>query len=150
MDEYKVRRIIKAPFLREAKVVAGKEGLTKLVSSISVLEYTDVASLKEDLFNNDEFYGSEIVISALIMIKDDIEAQCRTIEHLHKVGEIGLILYYVGVFLPKIDEKVIELADTLGFTLIVMPEKQMSLRYSEVIYEVIEAIVKNEMASLAL
>lgn len=31
-----------------------------------------------------------------------------------------------------------------------MPEKQMSLRYSEVIYEVIEAIVKNEMASLAL
>lgn len=143
----KLEELLKLPSLREAKVVAGKEGLTKLVSSISVLEYTDVASLKEDLFNNDEFYGSEIVISALIMIKDDVEAQCRTIEHLHKVGEIGLILYYVGVFLPKIDEKVIELADTLGFTLIVMPEKQMSLRYSEVIYEVIEAIVKNEMVS---
>lgn len=143
----KLEELLKLPSLREAKVIAGKEGVSKLVSSISVLEYTEVDSLKEDLFNNDEFYGSEIVISALIMIKDDVEAQCRTIEHLHKVGEIGLILYYVGVFLPKIDEKVIQLADSLGFTLIVMPEKEMSLRYSEVIYEVIEAIVKNDMTS---
>ncbi|WP_312095981.1 PucR family transcriptional regulator [Niallia sp.] len=143
----KLEELLKLPSLREAKVVAGEEGLSKLVSSISVLEYTEVDSLKEDLFNNDEFYGSEIVISALIMIRDDVEAQCRTIEHLHKVGEIGLILYYVGVFLPKIDDKVIQLADRLGFTLIVMPEKEMSLRYSEVIYEVIEAIVKNDLAS---
>jgi len=143
----KLEELLKLPSLREAKVVAGKEGLVKLVSSISVLEYTEIDSLKEDLFNNDEFYGSEIVISALIMIKDDVEAQCRTIEHLHKVGEIGLILYYVGVFLPKIDERVIQLADRLGFTLIVMPEKEMSLRYSEVIYEVVEAIVKNDLAS---
>ncbi|PAD88639.1 hypothetical protein CHH55_07400 [Niallia circulans] len=56
----KLEELLKLPSLREAKVVAGKEGLTKLVSSISVLEYTDVASLKEDLFNNDKILRSHI------------------------------------------------------------------------------------------
>ena len=143
----KLVELLNLPSLREAKVVAGRDGLSKLVSSISVLEYTEVDALKDELFNNDEFYGSEIVISALINIKDDIDAQCRTIQHLHRVGEIGLILYYVGVFMPNLDERVIQLADSIGFTIIVMPENEMSLRYSEVIYEVIEAIVKREMAS---
>ncbi|EIA20772.1 PucR family transcriptional regulator [Listeria fleischmannii] len=141
----KLEELMKLPSLREAKVIAGETGLKKLVSSISVLEHTNVAILEDALFDNDEFYGSEIVISAFINIKDDVKAQCNMIERLHKVGEVALILYYVGIFMPKVDDKLIQLANELDFTLIVMPENEMTLRYSEVIYEVVEAIVKQEM-----
>ncbi len=94
----KLADLMKLPSLKEARVVSGKSGLSKLVSSISVLEYTEVALLEDDLFDNDEFYGSEIVVSAFVNIREDVEAQCRTIERLHKVGEVALILYYVGNF----------------------------------------------------
>ncbi|WP_239253451.1 PucR family transcriptional regulator [Listeria ilorinensis] len=142
----KLRELLQLPSLRDAKVVAGFSGLEKLVSSISVLEHTDVEALEDGLFENDEFYGSEIVISGLINVKDNVEAQCDMIRRLHKVGEIGLILYYVGVFIPRVDPRLIQLADELDFTLIIMPENESTLRYSEVIYEVVEAIVKQEMS----
>lgn len=141
----KLRELLCLPSLKNAKVVAGRSGLERFVSSISVLEHTDTEAFEAELFNNNEFYGDEIVISGLISIKDNEEAQCNMIRKLRRAGEIGLILYYVGIYLPKVSQKMIELADELGFTLIVMPENERVLRYSEVIYEVVEAIVKQEM-----
>lgn len=140
-----VRDLLKLPSLQNARVVAGEQGLNQIVTSISVLEYAEPSVLQDELFRNNEFYGSEIVITGFINVKDDVQAQCATIRRLHEVGEVGLILYYVGIFLPHIDPQVMALADQLGFTLICMPEKRMDLRYSEAIYEVMEAILKDQM-----
>lgn len=142
--------LLKLPSLSNAEVVAGKSGLNKIVASISVLEYAEPTALQDELFDNNEFYGSEIVITGFVNIKDDVEAQCKSIKRLHEVGEVGLILYYVGIFLPCIDKKVIDLADELGLSIICMPKNRMDLRYSEVIYEVIEAILKDKMADTYL
>ena len=30
------------------------------------------------------------------------------------VGEVGLVIYYVGLLLPKVDRRLIELSDELG------------------------------------
>ncbi|MEA4963160.1 PucR family transcriptional regulator [Lutispora sp.] len=139
-----VTDLLKLPSLSNSEVVAGKAGLNKIVASVSVLEYAEPSALPDALFKNDEFYGGEIVITGYICIKDDVEAQCRSIRHLHKMGEVGLILYYVGIFMPRIDEKVISLADELGFALICMPKGRMDLRYSEVIYEVLEMIMNDK------
>ena len=38
--------------------------------------------------------------------------QCETIRHLHELGEVGLILYYVGIIVPKVAEEAIQLADS--------------------------------------
>lgn len=138
-----VEDLLKLPSLREAKVVGGRGGLNRIVSSISVLEYADPDSLQDDLFDNNEFYGSEIVISGLISVKDDVGKQLRNLRRLSECGEVGLILYYVGIFIPEVDESLIKLADELNFALIVMPEKRMDLRYSEVICEVMEAIFED-------
>ena len=140
-----VADLLKLPCLREAKLIAGEKGLIRIVSSISVLEYAEVTSLHDALFKNNAFYGSEIVISGLINIKDDVAAQCANIRRLSEVGEVGLILYYVGIFLPCIDQQVIDLANELNFALICMPENRLDLRYSEVICEVMEAIFKDQM-----
>ena len=138
-----IKEILQLPSLSSSEVVAGNEGLDRIVSSISVLEYAQPSFLQDELFHNNEFQGGEIVISALISIKDDIDAQCACIRRLHEAGEIGLILYYVGIFIPVIDQRILQLADELHFPIICMPKDRMDLRYSEVIQEVMEVIIKD-------
>lgn len=145
-----VADLLKLPSLRNAEVVAGRGGLQKIVSSISVLESVDPDTLNDFLFQNDDFYGSEIVITAFINIKDDVEMQCRNIKRLAEGGEAGLILFYVGIYMKDIDQKLIDLADELDFTLICMPRNRIDLRYSEVIIEVTEAIFKDRSSGASM
>lgn len=128
------------PALREAKVVAGRGGLSKIVSSVSVLEYADISLLVDGLF-----LGNELIISALVSIKDDVEAQCRLIRRLHEVGEVGLILYYTGIFVSCLDKQLLQTADELDFPLICMPENRFDFRYSEAISEILGLVIKDQM-----
>lgn len=132
-----VEETLKVPALKNAKVVAGRDSLMRKISSITVLEYTEP---HDDFFSSMEFNGGELVISSFVQVKDDVEAQKRIIRRLSDVGEVGLILYYVGVYMPKVSEELIEYADSLGFIIIVMPEGRLNLRYSDVISDVMEAI----------
>jgi DNA-binding PucR family transcriptional regulator len=137
--------LLRLPCLREAKVLGGRGGLEKTVNTISVLEGTVADDLQEYLLNTIEFLGSELVITCFVNIKNDVNTQCLTMRRLSEVGEVGLILYYVGIILPKVDDRLIELADSLDFPLICMPENHPNLRYSEAISEVMNAIIKDQM-----
>lgn len=145
-----VADLLELPSLRGARLAAGRGGLKKLVSSISVLEYADPNILQDALFHNNEFYGSEIVITGFMNIPRDVEAQCANIRRLAEAGEVGLILFYVGVFMPSVDQALLDLADALDFALIVMPENRMDQRYSEVICEVMETIFKDQNSAASL
>lgn len=123
-------------------MLAGKSSLHRIVSSLSVLEVSNADfSSKIVQTVQEEWYAEEIVISSLYTIKDSVEKQCETIQYLIDLGEVGLILYYVGIIVPKIPEEVLQLAESHNFIIICMPENDISLRYNEVIYEVMEAIV---------
>lgn len=142
--------IMKLPCLKDAQVVGGFGGLSKTVSSITVLEFADPNALQEEMIDNIDFYGSEIVITAFANIVDNVEQQCTNIRRLAGAGEVGMILFYVGVLMPSVDQRLIDLADELDFTLIVMPENRLNLRYSEVICEVMEAIFKDQTTEASL
>lgn len=129
---------LKLPSLREATLVAGAQGLNRSVNAVSVIEYPDTVAITGELM-----VGNELLISGLIHIKDDVGAQCRLIRHLYNMGGACLILYYVGIFMPEVDDRVITTANELGFPLVVMPIGQMALRYSEAISEVMELIFSN-------
>ena len=134
-----VGNCLELPSLKYAKVVGGHSGLERIVTSVSVLEYAEphvIESLKH------LFVGNEVLISALVSISDDVDKQCHLLECLNESGATALVVYYVGVFLPKVDERLIALSDSLGFPLIVMPEGQISFRYGEVITEISEAIFR--------
>lgn len=139
-----VADLLKLPSLSMARVIAGNAGLNKVVSSISVLECMDAKLLSDELFKNDEFYGSEIVITSFVNAREDIDVQCNAARRLYEGGEVGLILFYVGIFMPRIDERLIQLCNELGFTLICMPENRMDCRYSEVIMDVVSAILRDQ------
>lgn len=124
-----VADLLKLPCLREARVAGGHTGLGRFVGSISVLEYADPGALVDSFFENPSFVpGSEVVVSGFINIKDDVDTQCRVLKRLSEGGEAALILYYVGIYLPSIDKRLVDLADTLGFPLICMPENRLDFK----------------------
>lgn len=141
-----VSDLLKLPSLRQAEVIGGHRGLNKIVSSISVLEATDPAQLVDGVFGQGEFFGSEIVITGFLNCLEDIECQCANIRRLAEGGEVGLILFYVGIYLREVDRKLIDIADELDFVLIRMPPFK-TLRYSEVISDVNEYIFNDRAKS---
>lgn len=132
------------PCLREARVAAGHGGLGRIVTSVSVLEYSEPGALQNFLSGSREWSGGELVISGFVSVKDDVAAQCANTRWMAEQGEVGLVLYYVGVFLPKVDQRLTALCDELDFPLIVMPENHPNLRYSELICEAMEVIFKDK------
>ena len=131
---------LKLPTLREAQLIAGAKGLQRAVSSVSVLEWPETSLLSDDVL-----IGNELIISALVPIKDDVGLQCKILRHLRNMGAAGLVLFYVGVFIPKIDDALVAVADEIGFPLIAMPFGRMDFRYSDVITDVVEYIHNRRM-----
>ena len=95
-----VSDLLKLPSLRQAKVLGGAGGLQKVVSSISVLESTDPSVLVNEVFPHDKYSGSEIVITGFLNCINDVDRQCLNLMRLIDGGEVGLVLYYVGVTFP--------------------------------------------------
>ncbi|MBR5229067.1 MAG: PucR family transcriptional regulator ligand-binding domain-containing protein, partial [Firmicutes bacterium] len=145
-----VNDVMKLPCMSGAKVVAGEDGLTRALSAVTVLEFAEPNDVQQEILENIDFYGSELVITAFAHIPDNVQQQCDNIRRLASVGEAGMILYYVGIFMPQVDPALIKLADELDFVLIVMPENRLDLRYSEVITEVMEAIIKDQTEGISL
>lgn len=138
-----VEDLLGLPSLRRAKVLGGHRGLSKIVSSISVLESTDPGVLVDEVFPQGEFFGSEIVITGFLNSVDNVPLQLANIRRLAEGGEVGLIVFYVGVYLPRIDQRLIDLANELDFVLISMPEGEATLRYGEVINDVMDCIYRD-------
>ena len=131
---------LKLSCLKKSKVVSGHEGLSKIVNTLSVLEYADWKILK----NNQLFKANEIVLSAFASIKDDVVAQCKTLEALHDSGDVALVLYYVGYMITELDQKVLDKSNELNFPVIVMPVGCIDIGYDEAITEITEAIYNDK------
>ena len=44
-------------------------------------------------------FGQEIMITAFMLSKDNVDMQCSAIRRLHLEGEVGIIVFYVGSIL---------------------------------------------------
>jgi sugar diacid utilization regulator len=131
--------------MKGATVVAGASGLGKPVRAVSVLESAHAA----EHLTSDIVLGDEIIITAFISAPTDVELQCEIVRILHAGGESGLILFYVGIFMPEIPKKLIDLADELGFPIICMEKNRVDIPYSEVIREIMELIIRRKFRSNA-
>ena len=108
-----VETCMNLPAFRYAKIVAGKGGVNQSVNSITVLEYSDVDVISSDLFLN-----HEMCITAFSSIKDDVNAQCAIVRRMKEIGVCAIVLYYVGIFVPYLDERLIKTADDVNLPLI--------------------------------
>ena len=78
---------LKLPSLHSGKVVAGKIGLDRIVSSVSVVE------IPEEHREIKVFNPNELSVSALYAVKDNPAAQCAAIKNLAEMGVAALVLF---------------------------------------------------------
>jgi hypothetical protein len=140
-----VRQCLELPSLAEAEVIAGAGGLDRPVRGISVLESAGVP----EYITEDIMLGDEIVITGFISHRTDVDRQCQIIRILNEGGEAALILFYVGIFMPEVSQKLIDTANELDFPLIRMPLNRVDIPYSEVINEVMELLFRRKLRSNA-
>lgn len=137
-----IKDLLQLSLLADAKVVAGHEGLDKIITSVSVMESANEKELGIAFEGVSNSYGKEIFITAFMAAKDNVEEQCNSIRRIYTEGAAALVVYYVGSILKRIDEKVISLANELSLPIIVMPNN-LKLRYGDLIVEIAETVIND-------
>lgn len=127
-----VRDCMTLPSLRMGTVIAGQNGLSGIVSSVTVLEF--------DLTSDDIFVPNELAITAFYDIRDSVSDQVEAIKAAKRSGVVALVLFYSKMILHGVDQKVIETANRYNLPLILLPGEDMKLKYSDVIHDISEAI----------
>lgn len=134
-----VKDCLNLPALSTARLVAGHQGLDNIVTTISVIEFDD--------YEDDFFVPNEIVITSFYSVKDDVSEQCRILEHSKSSGDVAVVLFYSDIVMRGIDSRLLDTANRIGLPLIVLPEDNIKLKYSDVISEVMEAVVLDKQAA---
>lgn len=118
-----------------ARVLAGSQGLHRLVHSVGVLEGPDTLELLKP---------SDLVLTALWAIRDDRAAQLRLVPELIRrgVAALAIKLRYVN----ELPAEVLEQADQNAFPLLQLTS---DMPYSEVMLPIIGQIVNRQALVLA-
>ncbi len=138
-----VQDILRLPSMKEAKIIAGESQSQCLVTTITVLEVSE-PSLYSQMPIKGEYSGNELVLTSFAQIAKNIEKQLEIVSILHQHNQLGIVLYYVGLIMPDVSEKLIEKMNELNMVLILMPVNRIDLRYSEVISEALSYINEEE------
>lgn len=141
-----VADVMKLPSMYGATILAGHAGMSNPVESVTVLEYGWITNTLDELFSKTEFQGNDLIITSFATIADNVEAQCENIRRYQAMGSVGFILFYIGLILPCVDDRVIACCNELDLVLITMPEDIRTHKYSDVIGDIYHAIFKDQQA----
>lgn len=101
------------------KLLAGKKGILNITNAVTVLEVPNIV---------DWLVGGESLITSLYSLQD-VCSQCELIKKL-KEKNVACLIIKTGSYVKSIDEKVLEVADSLSFPIF---EMDYSLTYVELI-----------------
>ncbi|GBE57616.1 purine catabolism regulatory protein [bacterium BMS3Abin01] len=130
-----VSDILELPILAEAKVLAGKDGMSRQVTQVTVGEVPDIG---------DWLTGSELVLSTFFGVETTPEAQTEFVRKIIKSGAAGLLLKPER-FIKAVDSEMIALGDRNSFPVIEVPAE---VRWTHVIADISERIVGEHLSLL--
>lgn len=134
-----VRDCLSLPSLCTCKVMAGEKGLDNIVSNISAVEFGEF----DDAENNGFFVTNDLSVTSLYCARGDVDLQCSIIRNSKESGGAGLVLFYAKDILGGVNRRLIETANQIDYPLIVLPEEDRGLKYSDVLLEVAELILND-------
>lgn len=138
-----VQDCLRLPAFHSARVIAGKNGLGRIVSSVSVVEIPEKAVESISVFN-----PNELLITSFFSIKDDPDRQCEEIRNLYDGGGVALVLFYVGDVISHVSDKLLQAADVMNIPLILIEDDtKYSVRYSDVIKDVMGAVFYDQVST---
>lgn len=129
--------------LRTATVVAGKNGLHRIVESVSLLEFD---GFEIDGLVPSSLRGNEMAISSLACFAGQPEKLVTFIGRFLPFGLSCMVVFYFGYVMKELPPEMIALCDQAGIPVIVMP-CDMQYAYVDVVMPVAEAIVNDKRSN---
>lgn len=130
-----VEQILELPVLAEAKVLAGRSGIGREVSLVTVGEVPDIG---------DWLTGNELVLSTFFATDASPEAQTDFTRRIIKAGASGLIVK-PGRFIEAVGPEIIVLGEENDFPIIEVPEE---VRWTHITAGISERIVGESLSLL--
>jgi DNA-binding PucR family transcriptional regulator len=130
--EITVAEILQSDFLKDAKVIAGKRGLFKPVSSVTVGEVPDIA---------DWLKGGEAVLTTLYAVSEDPKAQLKFVSKIID-SPAAALLVKPGRFVKDLTPEIIKAAKDAGFPLIEVPQ---NVRWTDLVRDIYDRMIKTEV-----
>lgn len=106
-----VGEILNMEELRDYRVLCGKKGLNREVSTVTVMDTPDIENW---------LHSGEIVITSGYIIKQGIDNMVELVHTLERAGASALFVK-LGDYLTSLDEETISAANELDFPIIHMP-----------------------------
>ncbi len=141
-----VEEALKLPAMKHAKVLGGRDGLRHIIHGATVFEYMGSPELQNEFFTiNEKHLSGHMVLASFANMQTDIDLQVSFIRRMAASGESCLVLFYVGIILDHVDERLIKVANDLSFPLVMMGENKIYIRYSDLITEVENLVLSDRM-----
>ncbi|MGE6377463.1 PucR family transcriptional regulator [Peribacillus muralis] len=131
----KVEDLFIVDVFREAKIIAGHAGLKRKVESIEISETPDAINFLAE---------NSLLLTTGYAFKDDPHALCNLISQINELPCAGIAIK-LKRFIDHIPPEVIELADSLEFPIIQIPE---TLTLGAVAHQLLSFIWDNQIEEL--
>jgi PucR family transcriptional regulator, purine catabolism regulatory protein len=130
-----VGQLMELDVLKDARLLAGREGLGRTVTSVTVGEVPDIA---------DWLSGGELVLSTMFAVKGDLERQREFCRRVMMAGAAALFVKTTR-FVDNVPRDVLELAEKRGFPIIEVPQ---GLRWTRLMQDATEVIINRQASQL--
>ncbi len=130
-----VEQILQLPVLKDARLLAGEDGLDRRVASVTVGEVPDIA---------DWLSGGEMVLSTMFAVKGDLDRQREFCRRVMMAGAAALFVKTTR-FVESIPADIIELAQKRKFPIIEVPQ---GLRWTRLMQDATEVIINRQASQL--
>lgn len=136
-----LRDALELDILKSFKVVAGKNGLSKTITSTEILDFEFV--LEGQNYREKVFDGDSLVVSSLLFAKDDPSLILDAVKRLHHLNVKALA--YKPVFFQEMPEEVIAYAEKHDFPILQFGHDEF---FEPIITSIKELVEKDESAGL--
>lgn len=113
--------------LKNCSVVAGQNGLDRIIRYVTVMEVPDISQWLK---------GGDFIITSLYSVRDSLEKQCRLIEELNQVNSAAIAIK-TNRYISKIPDEVIKIANEKKFPVIEIPK---NITYIDIMTPLMEKI----------
>lgn len=127
-----VEQAMKIGGLKACAVVAGHQGLERMLKVVTVMEVPDIVRWLK---------GGELLLTSLYPIKDDAEAQAGLVRNLAEKG-ISALAIKPHRFIDAIPSVILEEADSNDFPIIEIPEE---VSYLDILGPVMNTVFHNKV-----
>lgn len=132
-----VGEILNMEELKDYRVLCGKKGVNREVSTITVMDTPDMEQW---------LHGGEIIVTSGYVIQTGISDLADLIRRLDRTGTAALFIK-LGNYLQNIDEEAMQTANELGFPIINMPPQ---CAVAEIINPVLKKLIDAQASAIRL